>query len=401
MKTMDINRVTELRTATTDYFGVGAIQKFNDIAQTLKSEGINKVMVVSSKSAYIKTGAWDVVEPALRANGIEYILYNKVTPNPTDRQTDEATEAGRAFGAQAVIGIGGGSPIDTAKSVAVMLEYPEYNTKDLYTFKFTPTTAKPIIAINTTHGTGTEVNRFAVVTISDLEYKPAIAYDCLYPTYAIDDPALMTKLPLRQTLYVSIDAVNHVTEAATTQLTNPLAILLAKETISLVHEWLPEVIKNPENLEARYWLTYAAAMAGTSFDNGLLHLTHALEHPLSAIRPELSHGLGLAMILPAVVKEIYASQAEILAEIYAPIVPGLKGTPDEADTIAAGIEKWLFDLGVTEKLSDLNFTDDDVERLLSLTRETPSLDGLLAIAPVEATDDVIRNIYKSSMKKIS
>jgi len=142
-------------------------------------------------------------------------------------------------------------------------------------------------------------------------------------------------------------------------------------------------------------------MAGTSFDNAGLHLTHALQHPLSAIRPELSHGLGLSMILPAVVKEIYASQAEILTEIYAPIVPGLKGTPDEADTIAAGIEKWLFDLGVTEKLSDLNFTDDDVERLLSLTRETPSLDGLLAIAPVEATDDVIRNIYKSSMKKIS
>jgi len=398
---MDINRVTELRKATTDYFGVGAIQKFNDIAQILKSEGISKVIVVSSKSAYIKTGAWDVVEPALRANGIEYILYNKVTPNPTDRQTDEATEAGRVFGAQAVIGIGGGSPIDTAKSVAMMLEYPEYNTKDLYTFKFTPTTAKPIIAINTTHGTGTQVNRFAVVTISDLEYKPAIAYDCLYPRFAIDDPALMTKLPLRQTLYVSIDAVNHVTEAATTLLTNPLAILLAKETISLVHEWLPEVIKNPENLEARYWLTYAAAMAGTSFDNAGLHLTHALEHPLSAIRPELSHGLGLSMILPAVVKEIYVNQAEVLADIYSPIVPGLEGIPEEAGLIAAGIEKWLFELGITEKLSDLNFTDADIDRLVELTRKTPSLDGLLAIAPIKVTDEVIRNIYRSSMKKIN
>jgi len=300
-----------------------------------------------------------------------------------------------------VIGIGGGSPIDTAKSVAVMLEYPEYNTKDLYTFKFTPTTAKPIIAINTTHGTGTEVNRFAVVTISDLEYKPAIAYDCLYPTYAIDDPALMTKLPLRQTLYVSIDAVNHVTEAATTQLTNPLAILLAKETISLVHEWLPVVIKNPENLEARYWLTYAAAMGGTSFDNGLLHITHALEHPLSAIRPELSHGLGLAMILPAVVKEIYASQAEVLAEIYSPVVPGLEGIPEEADLIAAGIENWLFELGITEKLSDLNFTDTDIDRLVKLTRETPSLDGLLAIAPIQVTDEVIRSIYVNSLTRIS
>jgi len=401
MKSMDINRVTELRLATTDYFGVGAINKFKDIALYLKNEGITKVMVVSSKSAYIKTGAWDVVEAALKNNGISYLLYNKVTPNPTDVQTDEATVLGRDFGAEAVIGIGGGSPIDTAKSVAIMLEYPQYNTTDLYTFKFTPNKAKPIIAINTTHGTGTEVNRFAVVTVSDLEYKPAIAYDCIYPLFAIDDPALMVGLPPRQTLYVSIDAVNHVTEAATTKLTNPFAVLLAKQTIELVHEWLPVVVKDPGNLEGRYWLTYAAALGGTSFDNGLLHFTHALEHPLSAIRPDLSHGLGLSMILPAVIKEIYASQAEILAEIYAPIVPGLKGTPDEANTIAIGIEKWLFGLGVTEKLSDLNFTDADVERLLTLTRETPSLDGLLGIAPIEATDEVIRNIYMNSMKKIS
>lgn len=397
---MDINRVTELRTATTDYFGVGAIQKFNDIAKNLKDEGISKVIVVSSKSAYIKTGAWDVVEPALKNNGIEYVLYNKVTPNPTDRQTDEAAKAGAEIGAQAVIGIGGGSPIDTAKSVAIMLEYPEYNTTDLYTFKFTPTKAKPIIAINTTHGTGTEVNRFAVVTVSDLEYKPAIAYDCIYPRFAIDDPALMTGLPAHQTLYVSIDAVNHVTEAATTLLTNPFAVLLAKETIELVHEWLPVAIADPANLEARYWLTYASALAGTSFDNGLLHFTHALEHPLSAIKPELSHGLGLAMILPAVVKEIYPSQPETLAAIYAPIVPGLKGTPDEADKIAAGIESWLFELGVTQKLNDLNFSDEDLDKLVKLTRETPSLDGLLSIAPINATDEVIRNIYSNSLKKI-
>lgn len=400
MKKMDINRVTELRTATLDYFGVGAIRKFNDIALNLKNEGITKVIVVSSKSAYIKTGAWDVIEPALKANGIGYVLYNKVTPNPTDVQTDEATMLGMEFGAQAVIGIGGGSPIDTAKSVAIMLDYPDYTTRDLYTFKFTPETAKPIIAVNTTHGTGTEVNRFAVVTVSDLEYKPAIAYDCIYPKYAIDDPALMAKLPLHQTLYVSIDAVNHVTEAATTQLTNPFAVLLAKETISLVHEWLPIVIKEPENLEARYWLTYASALAGTSFDNGLLHFTHALEHPLSAVKPDLSHGLGLAMILPAVVKEIYPAQSEILAEIYSPVVAGLTGDPSEADDIAAGIENWLFELGVTEKLSDLDFTENDIDKLVELTRETPSLDGLLSIAPVEATDTVIRNIYSNSLKKI-
>ena len=210
----------------------------------------------------------------------------------------------------------------------------------------------------------------------------------------------MTKLPLHQTLYVSIDAVNHVTEAATTKLTNPLAVLLAKETISLVHEWLPVAIKDPENLEARYWLTYASALAGTSFDNGLLHFTHALEHPLSAVKPDLSHGLGLAMILPAVVKEIYPAQSEVLADIYSPIIPGLKGDPSEANEIAAGIENWLFELGVTEKLADLDFTEKDIDKLVELSRTTPSLDGLLSIAPVNATDDVIRNIYTTSLKKI-
>jgi len=394
----DLSQVVEIRTATLDYFGVGAINKFNDIAAALKSDGISKVLIVSSKSAYIKTGAWDVVEPALKKSGIEYVLYNKVTPNPTDTATDEATKMGREFGAEAVIGIGGGSPIDVAKSAAIMLEYPDFSTSDLYQFMFTPTVAKPIVAINTTHGTGTEVNRFAVVTVTEKDYKPAIAYDCIYPKYAIDDPALMVKLPAHQTLFVSIDAVNHVTEAATTLAANPYSVMMAKETIELVHEYLPKAMANPEDLEARYYLTFASAIGGISFDNGLLHFTHALEHPLSAIKPELSHGLGLAMILPAVVETIYAARPEVLAEIYSPIIPGLEGKPEEAQKVAKAIETWLFELGVTQKLEDEGFSANDIDRLVELSFETPSLDLLLSMAPVEATKDTVRNIYASSLK---
>lgn len=394
----NINQVFELRTATRDYFGVGAINKMHDIAEALKIDGITKVIVVSSKSAYIKTGAWDTVLPALKNNGIEHVLYNKVTPNPTDTATDEATALGRDFGAQAVIGIGGGSPIDVAKSVAIMLEYPQYKTSDLYTFAFIPASAKPIIAINTTHGTGTEVNRFAVVTVTKDEYKPAIAYDCIYPRFAIDDPALMTKLPAHQTLYVSIDAVNHVTEAATAKTASPYSIMMAKETIRLVHEYLPIALREPENLEARYWLTYASALAGISFDNGLLHYTHALEHPLSAVKPDLAHGLGLAMILPAVVETIYPASSATLAAIYESVVPGLQGLPDEAETLAKGIENWLRELGLTQKLSDEGFEEGHLDKLVELAKTTPSLDLLLSLAPVDATDDVIRKIYADSLK---
>ncbi len=394
---IDINQVVEIRAKTTTFFGVGAINKMEDVAQNLSSRGVKKVMVMTGKSSHIKTGAWEVTKKALEANGIEYLLYSKVTPNPTVDQVDEATAEAKSFGAQAVIAIGGGSPIDAAKSVAILISYPEKNAAELYELKFAPDTAVPLVAINLTHGTGTEVDRFAVVSIPEKEYKPAIAYDCIYPIYSIDDPALMTKLPADQTLYVSVDAINHVVEASTSVVTNPLAILLAKETIRLVAKYLPVAVKEPENLTARYYLLYASLIAGTSFDNGLLHFTHALEHPLSAVKPELAHGLGLSMLLPAVVKEIYPASGEVLAEIFEPILPGLKGTADEADKAFAGIRKWLNEIGVTASLKDEGFDESVVEKLVNLAFETPSLDGLLAIAPVKATREAVRNIYTNSL----
>ncbi len=394
---IDINQVVEIRAKTTAFFGVGAINKMEDVAKNLSSRGVKKVMVMTGKSSHIKTGAWEVTKKALEANGIEYLLYSKVTPNPTVDQVDEAAAEAKSFGAQAVIAIGGGSPIDAAKSVAILISYPEKNATELYELKFAPDTAVPLVAINLTHGTGTEVDRFAVVSIPAKEYKPAIAYDCIYPVYAIDDPALMTKLPADQTLYVSIDAINHVVEASTSIVTNPLAILLAKETIRLVAKYLPVAVKEPENLTARYYLLYASLIAGTSFDNGLLHFTHALEHPLSAVKPELAHGLGLSMLLPAVVKEIYPASGEVLAEIFEPILPGLKGTADEADKAFEGIRKWLNEIGVTASLKDEGFDESVVEKLVNLAFETPSLDGLLAIAPVKATREAVRNIYTNSL----
>ncbi|HBX48071.1 MAG TPA: alcohol dehydrogenase, partial [Clostridiaceae bacterium] len=113
---ININEVKEIRSKTTVYLGVGAIKKIYDIAENLKKSGINKVIVMTGKGAYKKTGAWDYVEDALKKSNIDYLLYNKVTPNPTVDEVDDAAKLGREFGAQAVIGIGGGSPIDASKS---------------------------------------------------------------------------------------------------------------------------------------------------------------------------------------------------------------------------------------------------------------------------------------------
>lgn len=399
-KDVNINEVKEIRTRTTVYFGVGAIKKIDDIAKVLKEKGIDKVIVMSGRNAYKATGAWDYVEKALKDNGIGYVNYAEVTPNPNTHHVNDATKLAKEFGAKAVIAIGGGSPTDAGKSVAILLEYPEKTAEELYDFTFTPQKAVPIVSINLTHGTGTETNRFAVVTNLEKNFKPAIAYDCIYPMFAIDDPQLMTKLSPKQTRYVSIDAVNHVVEAATSAVASPYSISLAKQVVELVAKYLPKAIANPEDLEARYYLAYAAMMGGVSFDNGLLHYTHGLEHPLSAVKPELAHGLGLAILLPAVIKTIYKDRPHVLAEILAPIAPGLSGDPSEADKAAKLVQDWLFSVDVKEKLEDEGFTDADVERLTDLVYTTPSLSGLIDIAPSGNGRDVVREIYKNSVRPL-
>ena len=400
-KDIDIHEVREIRTRTSVFFGVGAIKKIDDIAKTLKDKGIDKVIVMSGRNAYKATGAWDYVEKALKDNGIGYVNYAEVTPNPTTHHVNDAAKLAKEFGAKAVIAIGGGSPTDAGKSVAILLEYPDKTAEQIYDFEFAPEKAAPIVSINLTHGTGTETNRFAVVTNLEKNFKPAIAYDCIYPMFAIDDPQLMTKLSPKQTRYVSIDAVNHVVEAATSKVLSPYCITLAREVIALVARYLPKALENPEDLEARYFLAYAAMMGGVCFDNGLLHYTHALEHPLSAVKPELAHGLGLAILLPAVIKTIYPAKANILADILAPIVPGLKGEAQDAEKAAKGVEKWLQSVGVSEKLTDEGFAEADVERLVNLVYTTPSLDGLLAIAPTGNGRDIVEKIYKESLKPLS
>ncbi|MCL2864176.1 MAG: iron-containing alcohol dehydrogenase [Lachnospiraceae bacterium] len=393
---ININNVSTIICGSRVFLGVGAIEKVDFIAEELKAKNVTSVLVMTGKAAYAKTGAWDYVTKAFDKHGIGYVLYNKVQPNPETQQVDEAVSEAKAAGCDAVLAIGGGSPIDAGKSAAILLANPDKSCQELYEMKFNATEAVPFVAINLTHGTGSEANRFAVVTIPEKNYKPAIAYDCIYPFYSIDDPALMASLPAHQTTYVTVDAVNHVVEAATTVLNNPFSITLGNEVITLIAKYLPIVLENPNDLEARYFLTYAAMIAGTSFDNGLLHYTHALEHPLSGIKPELAHGLGLAVLLPAIIKVIYPATSTILADLLAPVVPDLTADAADAEKAANGMRAWLGTVGIKETLTDIGFTKDDVPELVRLAFETPGLAGLLGCAPVTCDKKIVEAIYLDS-----
>lgn len=389
---MKLDEIREIRAKTIVFLGIGAITKMEDIAKEFSGKGIRKIAVITGKSAYKKTGAWEAVTKAFEKYDIAYVLFDKVTPNPNSTDCDEAVKLAYDFGAQAVVGIGGGSPIDTAKTVAVMCNYPEQTTADLYEGRFVPTHALPIVAINTTHGTGTEVNRFAVMSLLDKQFKPAIGFEFCYPTYSIDDPQLMIGLSKEQTIYTSIDAVCHVIEAATGKIASPYTVVLAKETIRLVNKYLPLAVENLEDLTARYYLTYAAMLAGICFDNGFLHLTHALEHPLSGMKPDVIHGQGLAILLPAVIEAIYPACSEVLDEILEPF-----GECEKIQGAVDRVKQFMNNLKVNETLISLGFIEENIEQLVALTLNTPSLDALLELAPIEVNEQLIREIYGVSM----
>ncbi|MDD4700691.1 MAG: iron-containing alcohol dehydrogenase [Desulfovibrio sp.] len=389
--------VCEIRAKTTAYVGVGAIDKIGSLLGSLKNEGVSSVLCVCGGHAYRASGAWDKAEAAALKQGIVLALYNRVTPNPTTDIVNDAAALGRAVNAGAVLAIGGGSPLDCGKGAAILLANPGKSAEDLFCFRFTPQKALPLVAVTLTHGTGSEVNRFAMVTVAGRNHRSIVGHDCSYPRYAIDDPALMTGLSAEQSRYVSIDALCRVVEASTTTVANSLVVTLARETVRLVHTWLPIVLAEPQNLKARYGLCMAALQAGVAFDNSLLHMAHALEQPLSRFR-DVPHGLALAMLLPAVIDECYAARPDVLAHVLEPLAPGLKGQPDEATVAAKAVEDWLFSLGVNQKLLDLGVQESDVEEFCNFVEQTPSLGLLLSVAPVRSTRQRVARIYINSMR---
>jgi len=152
---------------------------------------------------------------------------------------------------------------------------------------------------------------------------------------ANEGATLTATMPTRQTISTSMDAVNHALEAATTNVTTPYSIALSKEAIRLVIDYLPTAIVEPTNLTARYWLMYASAIAGISFYQSMLHMTHVMEHAMSAINTKVTHGDGLGILMPAVVQEIYPAVPEVVADLFSPVIPGLKGEPSETDFVVA------------------------------------------------------------------
>lgn len=394
---IDIFETRLLRLGSKVCFGCGAIGRIDEILKEMKEKGVTRLLLVTGSSSCRKCGGSQILKDAFTRNNITCIHYDKVKPNPTGQEADEAVQLGRQEKVQGVFAMGGGSVIDTGKIVSALLPLPEgTKAEELFTGDIELKSSLPLAVINLTHGTGSEVNPFAVLHLRG-NLAPLVSSPLFYPDWAIDDPMLTCSLSRKETKEVTMTALNYAIESVTARYSNVLSTLLARETVRLIVKYLPPAEKNPQDLTARYFLMFAALAAGVAYDNSHHDLaTTPVHHPVSALKPELPHGQSVTAFLPSYIKESYPESGKTLARILQPISPELTGDPEEADAAASAVRNWLTASGMPCTLTDIGFVREDIDALVEAGYRSTTLSLLLSTAPAESSREVIRSLFEDA-----
>jgi len=371
------------------FFGKGAVDKTGEVARRYGF----KALIVTGKSSARESGALEKVIKSLNSHGIqEYILYDEVIPNPTDRIVNEGAEIAVREKVDFIIGLGGGSALDTAKAISIVssnegsvwdyVKYPEGP-------RLIPYLNRPVICIPTTAGTGSEVNRYSVVTNSIRKEKLVISHSLNYPRVAVIDPELTMTMSQELTAITGFDALTHALESLTNRAENFMAEECSMKAIELIVKWLPVAIEEPENYKARERLSYASMLAGIAIDHLGVALIHAMEHPVSAHYPKVAHGLGLAVLAPYITKFNYKGNPEKYA-----LFAKLMGYEEKPELAVDALVDFLERIGLLKTLKDIGVEEDMLDRLTEdvymLSRHS------FLINPVEPTLDDVRRLYQGA-----
>ncbi len=386
---MDLPRFSLRYAHTQLYFGPGSVEALEKWVSQFR----RVYLVTGRRSAEISGALRDVVQ-ILERCGVKYERFSEVFPNPTDSLVNRLGELMWRFGAEAVIAIGGGSVIDTAKNASVVASCGGA-IEDFIKGRREVRNALPVAAVNLTHGTGTEVDRYAVTTIERTKEKISLAHPAIYPRISIDDPRYLLTLPRNQTIYTTLDALYHAIESSTARGSPPIVEPLAEEAVRLIARYLPKAVENPSDLEARYWLLYASMLAGIAIDLGRTHLVHAIEHALSGLKPELPHGAGLAIIGPKIVELTYRAQPEKLWRLLRHIDPELEPVEEHAGRAARAVEEFQKRVGFSERLRNYGFSEEHEDQVVKLTMS--SLRFLVDLAPFEVSENTVKEVFRGSL----
>ena len=355
------------------HFGAGAVEALRGYVA-----GAKKVLLVTGRSSAKVSGALQDVERVLDEVGADRVIYDRVSPNPPSSQAEEVAGLAKESGAQAIIAIGGGSAIDVSK-VGSAVAAQGGSAMDYIYGRIRADLHLPVYAVNLTHGTGSEANRYANLTDIALGDKIGGAVCC--PRASFDDPKYTLTMPREEVLCTSFDALYHAYESATTAGSPPLAQDVAEVVVRNVVRALPGASADPSYLEHRYWLMYAAMLGGVAIDLSPTNLIHAVENFISGIRPSLPHGCGLAIIGPSLARLVHAASPGPSTRLLRLLDPEFDGTQEGA---AAALSKFQSSVGFERTLGDYGVDKEALEAAvkrafsneLSLSRIRSRLAGL-------------------------
>ena len=345
------------------HFGVGAVSKLPGIVHGL---GCGAVVAVTD-AALAATPVVARVTAVLEAAGIPATVFSGVHPNPTTADLAAGADAVAAAPPEAsrvaLVAVGGGSPIDAAKGIALAAVNPQRGRDLDYRSEFARR-ALPIVAVPTTAGTGAETNAFGVVTDPQTHRKFYVGHATSLPAAAILDPDLTVGLPPSATAATGMDALTHALESYLSIRANPWSDGIALQVIRMIAAYLPQAHADGQDLEARSQMLLAAHMAGIGMATTGLGLCHAIGHSLGG-RFDIAHGVALTMLLPHVLRFNAQVCEERLADVAFALGAGDTARPsgENADTAIEAIAGLADKLGMTRRIADLGITGAQFDQI--------------------------------------
>ena len=370
----------------TSYHGKGAIK---EIASEIKARGFQKALVCSDPDL-IKFNVTKKVTDVLDAAGIAYDVFSDIKPNPTIENVQNGVKAFKESGADCIVAVGGGSSMDTAKAIGIIIENPEFaDVRSLEGVAPTKNKCTPIIAVPTTAGTAAEVTINYVITDDEKNRKMVCVDVHDIPVVAVVDPDMMATMPKSLTAATGMDALTHAIEGYITAGAWELSDMFHIKAIEIIAKSLRGAVENTD--EGREGMALGQYIAGMGFSNVGLGIVHSMAHPLGALY-DTPHGVANAIILPTVMEYNAPATGEKYRDIAAAM--GVAGTADmtteEARTAAINAVKQLsFDVGIPADLKDIVKAED-----LDFLAESAYADACRPGNPRETSVEEIKALYQ-------
>ncbi|WP_300256873.1 L-threonine dehydrogenase [Clostridium sp.] len=333
-----------------------------DAGEQVGDLGFKKALIVTDK-VLGQIGIVKKVTDVLDDKNIEYAIYDETKPNPTVKNVNDGLALLKEKECDFVISLGGGSAHDCAKGIALLAT----NGGEIKDYEGVDKSEKPqlpMVGINTTAGTGSEMTLFAIITDEERHIKMALVDKHLTPIIAVNDPMLMLAMPKSLTAATGMDALTHAIEAYVSTSATPITDACAEKAIELISNYLVNAVENGEDLEARDMMAYAEYLAGMAFNNASLGYVHAMAHQLGGFY-NLPHGVCNAILLPHVQEYNKATSASRLAKVAKIMGGDIEGLTDEqgADLCIDMIKSLSQSIGIPEGLNILGVKESDFETL--------------------------------------